>query len=77
MPDTPEQLAAQNAALTRQLLEWIASEPRDYSAALEVWRSTCPRHSIWEDAFIDGLLDRAGGRVTLTAAGRARLAEPR
>ena len=76
MPDSPDQLATQNAALTRQLLEWISSAPRTYPEALEVWRSSCPRHSIWEDAFAEGLLDRGNGRdaaVTLTPAGLARL----
>jgi len=22
--------------------------------AMEAWRTTCPRHSVWEDALIDG-----------------------
>jgi hypothetical protein len=35
-------------ALTLQLLEWIADHPRQYDEALEVWRTTCPRLSIWE-----------------------------
>jgi hypothetical protein len=76
MPDSHAQLASQNAALTRQLLEWIDSAPRTYAEALEVWHSHCPRHTIWEDALAAGLVDCAGGRdavVTLTAAGRALL----
>ena len=76
MPDSYEQLASQNAALTRQLLEWIASAPRTYAEALDVWHSHCPRHTIWEDALGAGLVDCAGGRddvVTLTASGREAL----
>jgi len=47
---------------------------------MEAWRSTCPRHSVWEDAFVDGLievvetedsLDRCP--VILTARGQAKL----
>ena len=44
-------------ALRLQLLEWIAEHPRRYDEALEAWRTTCPRLSIWEDACIDGLID--------------------
>jgi hypothetical protein len=76
MPDSYAQLAAQNAALTRQLLEWIASAPRTYAEALDVWHSHCPRHTIWEDALSAGLIDCAGSRnsiVALTPSGRAAL----
>ena len=74
MPDSPEQLAVQNAALTRQLLEWIDTAPHTYAEALETWRSSCPRHTIWEDALSEGLVNSAAdGRLTLTAAGRKRL----
>jgi len=53
------------AALTLQLLEWIAERPRSYAEVIDVWRTTCPRLSIWEDACIDGLIDRdmANGNV--------------
>ena len=77
MPDSHAQLAAQNAALTRQLLEWIASASRTYAETLDVWHSHCPRHTIWEDALEAGLVECAGGRgdvVALTAPGRALLA---
>jgi hypothetical protein len=52
-------------ALTRQLLEWISDKPRTYAEVLEVWRTTCPRFSIWEDACMDGLIhyDPAGDRM--------------
>ena len=74
MPDTPDQLAIQNAALTRQLLEWIAEAPRSYAQALDIWRSSCPRHTIWEDALSEGLVDcTSDGRLCLTAAGRQKL----
>src|SRR3954471_8564924 len=72
-------------ALTLQFLAWVADGPRTYADAMEAWRSTCPRLSIWEDAILDRLIefDSAGGagrnqsRVGLTARGRARLAASR
>jgi hypothetical protein len=50
MPDS-------HTALTRQLLEWIAGSRQTYGQALEVWKTSCPRMSIWEDALMDGLID--------------------
>lgn len=78
MPDTDEALMRQNAALTRQMLEWIASGSRSYAEVLDTWRSTCPRHTVWEDAVIAGLVDHGGRRdsiVGLTPAGLATLKE--
>ena len=68
-------------ALILQFLAWVAEAPRTYGAAMEAWRSTCPRLSIWEDAVAAGLvaLDNSGrrpmkeARVVLTARGRATL----
>jgi hypothetical protein len=76
MPDSDRTLARQNAALTRQLLEWVASTPRTYTQALEVWRSSCPRHTIWEDALEAGLIDCGDGSssvLVLTQRGRGLL----
>lgn len=66
-------------ALTLQFLAWVAQEPRTYAQAMEAWRSTCPRLSIWEDAILDGLVALQGGatrdrsRVAITPKGRALL----
>jgi hypothetical protein len=66
-------------ALTLQFLAWVAEGPRSYMQAMEAWRSTCPRLSIWEDAILDGLIAFEGGatrnqsRVALTTKGRALL----
>ena len=75
MPDSDIELAAQNAALTRQLLQWIADTPRTYNEALETWRSSCPRHTIWEDALLAGLIECQPGerKLVLTARGLATL----
>jgi hypothetical protein len=66
-------------ALTLQFLAWVAEAPRSYAQAMDAWRSTCPRLSIWEDAILDGLVAFEGGatrnqsRVALTPKGRALL----
>lgn len=76
MPDSDAQLAVQNRALTRQLLEWVAAAPRTYAEALACWHSSCPRHTIWEDALAQGLVDAPGtgaSPLRLTDAGRALL----
>lgn len=77
MPDSNLELDAQNAALTRQLLQWIADAPRTYDDAIDTWRSTCPRHTIWEDALLAGLIECTPGRerLTLTQRGLAALRE--
>jgi len=62
-------------ALTRQMLEWIASAPRMREEVLQTWRTSCPRLSIWEDACIDELVEFGeGGAVKLTTKG-SRLLE--
>ena len=69
----------ENAALTRQLLEWLLREPRTYEDVMSAWRTSCPRLPIWEDAVDHGFVRvvrgpvGAGLRVTVTDAGRAFL----
>jgi hypothetical protein len=68
-----------SAALTLQFLAWVADGRRSYGEAMDAWRSTCPRLSIWEDAIREGLVRLENGgpmrssRVLLTPAGEARL----
>lgn len=50
-----------NAALIVQLLEWIGREPRSYAEAIEAWRTSCPRLTVWEDAMSAGLIERLPG----------------
>lgn len=64
-------------APTLELLAWIAAAPRTYTETLQVWRSSCPRLTIWEDAVYDRLVRVSGGAVTVTAAGRGALARSR
>jgi hypothetical protein len=48
---------------------------------MEAWQTSCPRHTIWEDALIDGLIQvksnglRHESEVTLTPRGKAILNE--
>ena len=68
------------AAPVRELVEWIAAEPRPYGEAIERWHSHCPRLTVWEDALGDGLIriertpDR-GSLVVVTPLGRRLTAE--
>jgi len=64
-------------ALTLQMLEWIGARPRDYREVIEAWRTSCPRLTIWEDAWSDGLLarDPETGRVSLTDKGASFLSK--
>ena len=66
-------------AETRALLVWIDEEPRSYPEAIDVWRTTCPQHSVWEDALGERLLEivRKGSnsQVVVTSRGRAALAD--
>jgi hypothetical protein len=65
--------------LMLQFLDWVSSQPRTYADAMEAWRTSCPRLSIWEDASIDGLIqvERTGtaghSEVALTPKGAAVL----
>ena len=68
-------------ALVRQLLGWVAERPRTYEEAMDVWRTSCPRLPVWEDAVDARLIEvaappgvRTSDRpVRITALGRALL----
>jgi hypothetical protein len=64
-------------AQTRELLLWIDARPRTYHEAIAVWKTNCPRLSVWDDALIEGLVrvSRSGDgtRMTVTPRGRAML----
>jgi hypothetical protein len=70
----PNDAPARPDAPTFQLLEWVAERPRSYRETIEVWRSSCPRLTVWEDALADELVRVLGGRVVLTPLGEASLA---
>ena len=43
--------------LLLQFLSWVADRRRTYAETMEAWQSTCPRHTIWEDAVIAGYVE--------------------
>lgn len=45
-------------SLVRDFVEWIDQEPRRYADALEAWRTSCPRLTVWEDATDRGFVER-------------------
>lgn len=67
--------------LMLEFLAWISSRRRTYAETMNAWQTTCPRHTVWEDAMIDGYiqLNRQATlrdpEVTLTARGQALLNE--
>jgi hypothetical protein len=66
-------------ALVLDLVEWVAREPRLYAEVIEIWRTSCPRLTIWEDAVDRGYVARRstveGLRVTVTDDGAKFLRE--
>ncbi len=71
VPDTVD-------ALILDLLEWIGPAPRPYDEVQEVWRTSCPRLPVWEDANERGFLARhhepgRGRLIAVSPAGAAHL----
>lgn len=65
--------------LMLEFLAWISSRRRTYADVMEAWQSTCPRHTVWEDAMIDGFIELnrkaalVDPEVILTPLGKAVL----
>ena len=71
-------------ALIVDLLEWIGSDGKPYHDVIDVWRTSCPRLPVWEEANSRGYLTRShrpdgGARVAVSEIGfaylRGRLAD--
>jgi D-3-phosphoglycerate dehydrogenase len=64
-------------ALIVDLLDWLASRDRTYQEVIDVWRTSCPRLPVWEEAKDHGFVvqDDFNGReiVRVTPAGFAFL----
>ena len=65
-------------ALILDLLEWLGSQPRPYDEVMEVWRTSCPRLPVWEDANERGFLIRSyvpgrGAFIAVSPAGAEHL----
>jgi hypothetical protein len=43
-------------SLILDLLEWLDARDRTYDQVMEVWRTSCPRLTVWEDANERGLI---------------------
>jgi hypothetical protein len=67
--------------LILDLLEWVATHDRTYQDVMDVWRTSCPRFPIWEDAVDRGLVltERRSGCsiVRVTSSGLALLMQRR
>ena len=63
--------------LILDLLEWLTTAERSYDEVMEVWRTSCPRFPVWEDASDRGLVTKVqlDGRlyVRITSSGLALL----
>ena len=44
--------------LVRDLVEWLAKEPRSYREVMEAWRTSWPRLTVWEKALDRDFLER-------------------
>jgi hypothetical protein len=69
-------------ALVLDLLEWIGPSPRPYAEVIDVWRTSCPRLPVWEEANARGYIAHdhpEGGpaMIFVTASGIAALAPRR
>jgi hypothetical protein len=45
-----------NQPLLIEFLAWIERAPRTYAETMDAWRTSCPRFSVWEDAWLEGLV---------------------
>lgn len=61
-------------ALILDLLEWVATSEKSRDEVLDVWRTSCPRLPVWEDASDRGLVTTVAVNakcvVRITALGR-------
>jgi hypothetical protein len=64
-------------ALIIDLLAWLSTRDRTYEEVIDVWRTSCPKLPVWEDARDRGFVaqENSGGReiVRITPAGFAFL----
>jgi hypothetical protein len=69
-------------SLILDMLDWIAADRRSYADVMAAWRTSCPRLTVWEDAWDRGLVKRdllESGEtlVSLTPKGKAWLEDHR
>lgn len=61
----------ENQSLVADLLEFVTQKPRTYDEVMSVWRTSCPRLTIWEDALDNHLVEFRGRIVSATEEGKA------
>ncbi|CAN7300864.1 hypothetical protein LJR090_002209 [Bosea sp. LjRoot90] len=66
-------MLAEDDPLILDLVEWVARDERSHAELLEIWRTSCPRLTVWEDAVDRGYLTRQDRRVTVTRKGQELL----
>ena len=68
-------------ALIVDLLNWLATRDRTYQEVIDVWRTSCPKLPVWEDARDRGFVaqENSNGReiVRITPAGSVFLQHQR
>ena len=65
-------------ALVIDLLEWIGPGARPYAEVIDVWRTSCPRLPVWEEANARGYLIHehlagTGAQISVSPRGVAHL----
>jgi D-3-phosphoglycerate dehydrogenase len=65
-------------ALVVDLLEWIGPSGRRYDETVDVWRTSCPRLPVWEEAQLRGFVEHhhkpgEAAHVALTRRGTEHL----
>jgi hypothetical protein len=65
-------------ALVIDLLEWIGPGARPYAEVIDVWRTSCPRLPVWEEANARGYIVRehqtgTGALISVSSHGLAHL----
>jgi hypothetical protein len=55
--------------LILDFLEWIAAEPKPYTAVMDAWRTSCPKLTVWQEPLVELT---PLGREFLERSGRVR-----
>ncbi len=63
------------------LIEWVGTKEHTYQETLDVWRTSCSRLTVWEDATDKGLVETVDATgtvlVSVTRSASALLREKR
>jgi len=68
-------MSQQLEPLILDFVEWLAKRPRSYAEAMDAWRTSCPRLTVWEEATERGLVSRRsveGGEAIVVAMSLGR-----